>query len=156
MHAPRAYATATLLADGRVLVTGGAELFAGGTHTGSLASAELYDPKTGKFTSTGSMTDARTFHDVTMLADGRVLVTGGDADGWSYAGHYLASADIYDPKTGTFTATGPMANTLTSHTATLLPDGRVLVAGGFDGRDLDTSEIYDPRTGAFSLSGSGG
>ena len=156
MTGERVFHTATLLADRRVLVTGGAYRPATDT-TYSLASAELYDPKTGTFSPTGSMADLRTFHEATLLADGRVLVTGGDADGWTYSGSYLASAEIYDPKTGVFTSTGPMADTITSHTATLLPDGRVLVAGGFDGKaDLATTELYDPRTGTFSLSGPGG
>ena len=133
MATPRASHTATLLADGRVLITGGAKSTANGTGTTSLASAELYDPKTGTFTTTGSMTVARTFQEATLLADGRVLVTGGCADGWDYNDHFYAAAEIYDPKTGTFTATGSMADALVAQTATLLPDGRVLIAGGYDG-----------------------
>jgi len=156
MAGERVFHTATLLADRRVLVTGGAYRPATDT-TYSLASAELYDPKTGTFSPTGSMADLRTFHEATLLADSRVLVTGGDADGWTYSGSYLASAEIYDPKIGGFTSTGPMADAITSHTATLLPDGRVIVAGGFDGKaDVDSSELYDPTTGTFSVSGPGG
>ena len=138
--------TATRLADGRVLITGGTAT--GGT---SLASAEIFDPKTGTFTATGSMTAARTFQEATLLMDGRVLVSGGDPAGWSYDGPFLASAEIYDPLTATFSATGSMIATRTNHSATLLPDGRVLIAGGYDGRaDVDTAELYDPATGTFS------
>lgn len=145
MAAARNVHTATLLVDGRVLIAGGA--YSG--HT-SLASAEIYDPKTGTFTPTGSMAEARTFHAATRLADGRVLVTGGAFDGWDYGGPFYASAEIYDPKTGTFTATGPMGDTRVSHTATVLSDGRVLIAGGYDGRaDVDTAELYDPKTATF-------
>ena len=156
MATERASHTATMLADGRVLITGGAASTASDAGSLSQASAELYDPKTGTFSPTGSMSVARTFQEATLLADGRVLVTGGSADGWGYDGHYYAEAEIYDPKTGTFTATGPMADTLVSHTATLLPDGRVLIAGGYDGvTDLTTAELYDPKTGTFSLTSPG-
>jgi hypothetical protein len=139
--------TATRLADGRVLITGG-------TATGDarLTSAEIYDPTTGTFTTTGSMAAARTFQEATLLVDGRVLVSGGDPAGWIYDGPFLASAEIYDPKTGTFTATGSMADTLTNHSATLLPDGRVLIAGGYNGSaDVTAAELYDPTTGTFTL-----
>ena len=151
MADPRGNHTAILLADGRVLITGGT-----GDGTTSHASAELYDPKTGTFTATGSMA-ARTFHDATKLGDGRVLVTGGDPAGWLYDGPFLASADIYDPKTGTFTETGSMASRRTYHTATLLADGRVLVTAGYgDTGPLASAEIYDPKTGTFAPTGSGG
>jgi WD40 repeat protein len=144
--------TATRLPDGRVLITGGTAT--GGT---SLASAEIYDPKTGKFTATGSMTAARTFQEATLLLDGRVLVSGGDPAGWNYDGPFLASAEIYDPLTTRFAATGSMMDTLTNHTATLLPDGRVLIAGGYDGKaDVASAELYDPRSGTFTLIDLGG
>jgi Kelch motif len=103
------------------------------------------------------MAEARTFHAATRLANGRVLVTGGAPDGWIYNGPFQASAELYDPKTGTFTATGPMADTLASQTATLLPDGHVLIAGGYDGiADVTTAELYDPKTGTFSPTSPGG
>ncbi|MDH4335110.1 MAG: hypothetical protein OEW24_07625 [Chloroflexota bacterium] len=145
----RALHTATLLDDGRVLITGGFNNYdTGGT---SLASAELYDPKTGTFTATGSMADARTFHGAALLSDGRVLVTGGVHTGWDYYPPFLTSAEIYDPTTGAFTATGPMADGRVYHTATLVSDGRVLIAGGFDGSGVvATAELYDPQTGTFS------
>lgn len=156
MAAERVFHTATLLPDGRVLVTGGAYTPTKGLIY-SRDTAELYDPKTGKFSKAGPMSDERTLHQATLLPDGRVLVTGGSADGWTYPGIPLASADIFDPKTGTFTPTGSLADALFSHAATLLPGGRVLIAGGYNGKDdLDTSELYDPATRTFSRSGEGG
>ena len=148
--------TATLLADGRVLITGGSDQ---GSHT--VASAEIYDPKTGTFTPTGSMNTARGFHTATLLADGRVLIAGGDAAAWADAGPFLASAEIYDPKTGTFTPTGPMADGRGFHAATLLADGRVLATGGVTyggaaaagGISLASAELYDPKTGTFTATG---
>lgn len=144
----RASHTATLLADGRVLITGGTP--SGGI--ASLASTELYDPGTGKFTATGSMADERTFQEATRLTDGRVLVTGGDPAGWLYDGPFLASAEIYDPKRGSFVATGTLLDKLTNHTATPLPDGRVLIAGGYNGSaDVADAELFDVTAGTFSM-----
>jgi Galactose oxidase, central domain/Kelch motif len=157
MSTPREDHTATLLRDGRVLIIGGNDV---GSHT--TASAEIYDPRTGAFTPTGSMATARGFHTATLLADGRVLVTGGDAAAWDDSGPFLASAEIYDPKTGMFTTTGPMKTGRAHHAATLLADGRVLITGGTPGRaggngsgttSLTAAELFDPATGKFSLTG---
>jgi hypothetical protein len=140
--------TATLLADGRVLVAGG-----NSNESGILATAELYDPKTGKFSPTGSMAVARIDHTATLLPDGRVVVVGGIAD--VHGSKSLASAELYDPKTGTFSQTGSMSTNRVGHTATQLPDGRVLVAGGWDGSTaFPSAELYDPKTGTFSPTGS--
>ncbi len=146
--------TATLLSDGRVLVTGGK------AEPTELASAELYDQRTGTFSPTGSMATARERHTATLLADGRVLVTGGQGEPPAGDPTGLASAELYDPKTGTFSPTGPMTGRRVFHTATLLADGRVLVTGGLQtlavggGFPLASAELYDPKTGTFSPTGS--
>jgi hypothetical protein len=159
MTMPRSFHTATLLQDGRVLIAGGNNTVQSMNTDGSstpikqLDSAELYDPRTGKFTATGSMTTGRAFHTATLLADGRVLVAGGSPDGtyWSGPGSSLASAEIYDPNTGKFTATGSMATARSSANATPLPDGRVLIAGGkTDWQQLAAPELYHPKTGKFA------
>jgi hypothetical protein len=126
MVAERFDHTATMLANGLVLITG-AESFAGGlgaTPTGGFAGAELYDPETGTFAATGSMTVPRLLHTATRLLDGKVLVAGGEnVDG------VLTSAELYDPEVGTFAATGSMLARREQHTATLLADGNVLIVG---------------------------
>jgi len=124
MIADRAYHTATLLPDGRVLVVGG---FSGSTPNAS-ASAEFYDPRTGTWAPTGRMAEARAGHTATLLPDGKVLVTGGSISGGSY--NPTPSAELYDPGTGSWAATGSMSTARVYATATLLADGTVLVAGG--------------------------
>ena len=136
---------ATLLRDGRVLVVGGLN------GSGYLASAEIYDPKTGTFSPTGSMSVARERHTVTLLADGRVLVVGGSGPAMDVAEPVHASAEVYDARTGEFSPTGSMTTRRDDHTATLLEDGRILVAGG---NGLAAAEIYDPKTGTFGPTGS--
>jgi hypothetical protein len=147
--------TATLLSDGRVLIVGGT------TDMTLLASAELYDPATGKFSPTGSMALPRYGATATLLRDGRVLVAGGQDNLTALT--YLASAELYDPATGKFSPTGSMALPRYGATATLLLDGRVLIAGSLLFKEKlplkgnlkgDSAELYDPATGKFTMTGS--
>jgi len=140
--------TATLLRDGRVLIVGG-------QNDRSLASAEIFDPISGKFSTTGSMSASRENHTATLLADGRVLVAGGNGAG-SDDQVPVASAEIYDPTSATFSPTGSMKTARKRAGATLLADGRVLIAGGEDAQlnVISTAEVYDPRSGTFSSTGS--
>jgi hypothetical protein len=139
--------TATLLLDGRVLIVGGQS---GDTSHGS---AEIYDPTTGSFTPTGSMATPRAFHTATLLVDGRVLVAGGHSG--NFHSSALASTELYDPQTGLFSAVGNMGGAREEHTANLLPDGKVLVAGGYDSSfgALSSAETYDTVAQAFSPTG---
>ncbi|MCU1234982.1 MAG: Kelch repeat-containing protein [Candidatus Solibacter sp.] len=99
----------------------------------------------GTFTATGSMITRRVGHTATLLPNGKVLMAGGRENAFSNL--LLSSAELYDPATGTFTFTGSMNAPRAQHTATLLPDGRVLIAGG--SHDLG-AEIYDATTGTFA------
>jgi hypothetical protein len=162
----RAEHTATLLPDGTVLVAGGV---ADNREETVLASAELYDPMTGKWSATGSMTSPRSQHTATLLRNGKVLVTGGYCPGsttpqcisavpagaWDPDGA-VATAELYDPTTHKWTATGRMITARANHTATLLADGKVLVAGAEHGMPdaiLASSETYDPDTGKWTATG---
>ena len=152
MVTPRAGHTATLLPDGKVLVAGGDGLVEGV----STASAELYDPSTGAWTATGTMLTPRQDATATLLPDGKVLVAGGGRQATEFT--WLASAELYDPGTGAWTATGTMLTPRQGGTATLLRDGKVLVAGGDDGYGLmsASAELYDPSTGSWTATGTMG
>lgn len=153
--APRYHHTATRLLDGRVLVAGGhpdaSTMWADAT-----ASAELYDPETGTFTPTGSMTVGRCGHTATLLPDGKVLIVGGWTYWWYYGWVTLRSAELYDPATGSFRPVGTMHRGRMGHTATLLNSGKVLVIDGYfyDWGMSSDAEIYDPSTETFTFTGS--
>jgi hypothetical protein len=149
--------TATLMRDGKVLVAGGATAAQPGK---LLANAELYDPSTGRWTATGSMIHPRANHTATLLPDGKVLVAGGSKppylSGPEEPSMTLDSAEIYDPQRGTWTSTESMPVPRAFHTATLLSDGTVLVAGGGSDEYLasvSSAELYDPRTGRWTPAG---
>jgi hypothetical protein len=145
-------AAAAPLPGGAALVVGGLHPVAFGAELESLASAEVYDGATGSFEATDSMAVSRMDPTAAPLPDGRVLVAGGQI--WGGGGTPLASAEIYDPETGEFTATGSMAVTRFGAMSAPLPDGRILVAGGYGAGSLSSAEIYDPETGEFSPTGS--
>jgi hypothetical protein len=134
---------AVLLRDGRVLVVGGHE----GRHEAIAIrdSAELYDPATGRFEPAGTMTMPRHKHDAVLLADGRVLILGGDdaADEESFT-----SAEIFDPATGRFIPAGDMLEARYKFAGTSLPvsGDRVLISSG-----APNPEIYDATTGSFTV-----
>lgn len=144
--------TATLLSDGRVLVAGGTN--AANIGGGPLAEAVIYDPATDRWAAAGRLTNTRDRHTAVRLADGRVLVAGGMDDS-RRPGVLLASAELFDPATNTWTPTGDLAVARWYHAAALLGDGRVVVAGG--GAENwampALAEVYDPATGRWTAAG---
>jgi hypothetical protein len=134
---PRAEARSLLLRNGEVLLVGGTAV----EESKPVLTAELYNPSTGTFTAIGAthLSDAT---QMILLKDGRVLVVGN------------SGADLYDPSTNLFTTTGAMTVPRSKFGGALLPDGRVLIAGGQAGGSWGTrvtsTQIYDPKTGRFS------
>jgi hypothetical protein len=161
----RLAAAAAPLPDGRVLLVGGT--------TGipphgdrDLSSAEVFNPATNAFLLAGSMSVRRTWAVAAPLPDGRALVAGGVYDDGDPYGpgqaHFLSSAEVFDPSTNTFSSAGigSMSVPRSGAVAAPLPDGRVLVAGGFynDGTTrhfLSSAEVFDPATNTFSSAGIG-
>jgi hypothetical protein len=147
MIVQRSAPAVVLLANGKVLVMGG---YSNQINYPAIQSAELFDPATGIFTSTGNMTEARSGPNAVVLANGKVLVAGGNA-----GSSYLQSAELYDPIAGTFASTGLMNVPRASATATLLRDGNVLVAGGqnYGGGSyprLSSGSIYNTASGSWT------
>lgn len=136
---------AVLLRSGKVLIAGGWIGY------GVTDEAELYDPATGKFAEIAHMTAKRGRPEATLLKDGNVLITGG-ADG-SGAGTNIVSAEVFDARSLKFRSTGAMHYPRIAHTATLLSDGRVLIAGGRGSEVNASAEIYDPQSGTFHQTG---
>lgn len=131
----------TLLANGKVLVTGGRS----GSLSFARGGAELFDPATNNWTTVNPMNFARQAHSATLLSNGKVLVAGGinrvDRPG---------AAELYDPITGQWTLTGSLRRPRNGHAAALLPNGSVLIAAGFAGESERTAEIYNPATGTWN------
>jgi hypothetical protein len=146
MHVARTGHTATLLKDGKVLIVGGGDV-----------TAELFDPASGTFSFTGAPMMGRLGATATLLSDGRVLIAGGLGLTAGPDGHLplLNTAEVFDPTTGTFSPTGTMVQARQQHIATLLSDGRVLIAGGYFDYICFTAsaELFDPVTGTFSPTG---
>ena len=147
LHHSRYYHSAALLADGRVLVTGGED-------GGYVALSELYDPATGQWTNTGNLNATRSGATATHLPDGRVLLAGG----YRFEGQFvpIAIAELYDGTTGQWSTTGSLNTGRYWHSATLLPGGQVLVAGGapLDGDPIASAELHDPESGVWRTTGS--
>jgi N-acetylneuraminic acid mutarotase len=149
--------TATLLKTGEVLVAGGSAYEIHCYNT-----AELYDPSTGTWTATGNMTQARCLHSATLLPNGNVLVAGGvgslyDSNTVSDT-NTVTSAEIYNPNTHTFTATGSLNIARADAATTLLADGQVLTVGGYNKTGQSTTptyltsvELYNPTSGQWSV-----
>lgn len=144
MNQPRAYHTATLLLNGKVLVSGGGNA----SGNSSFSSAEIYDPTDDTWTVTGSLANARANHTATLLPSGKVLVAGGTSNGV-----ILSSAELYDPATGQWLPTAPMNRGRSYQTATLLASGKVLVAEGLTDDRVASAELYDPVAGTWSMTG---
>ena len=141
---------AALLQNGMVLVAGG--YLAGGPGDDYLASAEVYDPSTETWSSTGSLNTPRGYHTLTTLANGTVLVSGGEGNAFPFK---LNTAEIYNPATWLWSTTGTFNTARGHHTATLLSTGQVLVVGGITNSAVSNSaELYEPATGTWSVTAS--
>jgi hypothetical protein len=145
MKYARSQHRATMLFDGRILITGGLD-----SSGNPIASAEIYNPATGTFSETkgGPMATARYAHRMSTVSDGKILITGGFGAG----GAALATCELFDPDPAseTFSPAISLGHVRGNHSATELPTGEVLIAGGNDGSGvLDSTELYDPDTNTF-------
>ena len=149
MNIARRSATATLLPNGKVLIAGGADI-----NGDAFAGTELYDPASNSFATSGTatMNVARYRATATLLSNNKVLIAGGEDSN----GAALGSTELYDPITNSFAASGTATMNIArgTATATLLPNGKVLIAGGFGAiGDLASTELYDPASNSFATSG---
>jgi N-acetylneuraminic acid mutarotase len=148
LNTARYWHTATLLTNGTVLVAGGSQ-----NDDAAFSSCEIYTPTKGIWTNTGSLNTGRQWHTATLLTNGQVLVAGGYT-GNNPDGTSLSSAELYNPATGTWTNTGSLNIARYYHQAVLLPNGKVLVAGGIGNSGFPSSEeIYDPVSKTWALTG---
>jgi hypothetical protein len=156
MSVGRTGLTATLLANGRVLVVGGSDY-----QIRCYATAELYNPATGQWTLTGSMSQPRCLHSATLLSNGDVLVSGGVNSLYDFSRPTVSGAEIYNPNTGTWTPTGSLNTSRADAATSLLQNGQVLSAGGYNNTGnnnpntyLSSAELYDPSTGQWNSTAS--
>jgi N-acetylneuraminic acid mutarotase len=149
LHGSYCKHTATRLPNGKVLIAGGLCTFGNASNT-----AELYDADSNTWSQAAPLLGMRLWHTATSLQDGRVLVVGGSDGMWAPAQN-LASAEIFDPAINNWSPAASMAAKRTRHTATLLPNGKVLVAGGESTAGFTaTAELYDPVANTWSPAGS--
>jgi hypothetical protein len=154
LKAARSGHAAAILADGRLLLTGGEDAF-----QNVISSAEIYDPATGVFSLTGPLVQARHGHTATLLADGNLLIVGGysDSTGAQNGNNLVSTAEIYNPVSGAFSLTSSPNVARAYHTATLLPNGDVLIAGGVTAAQSQSPtssvEVYDPVAQTFTQAG---
>ena len=154
MGSPRFEQTATALPDGRVLMTGG--LGPAGDRIGPLSTTELYDPPVNAFVRSTDLKEARTNHSAAVLSDGSVLVVGGA--GGMNGDISVSSTEVFDPRQGTWTSAGALAESRAGHSAIALADGRVLVTGGESvargaRRSLASAEVFDAGARAWRSAG---
>src|SRR5207248_1020132 len=149
LNTGRRFHTATLLPKGMVVAGGGED-----SNSNPSASGELYDPASETWSVTGSLNTAREQHTATLLTNGMVLVAGGEDS--SFLPSASADAELYDAASGSWTTTGSLNTVRAVHTATLLPNGKVRIAGGFDSsfNALASEELYDPASGTWTTTGS--
>jgi N-acetylneuraminic acid mutarotase len=157
MHVPRTEYTTTVLTNGRILVVGGGVAVGEEEQPPPItATAEIYNPTTRQWTLTGSMHFGRLDHSAVRLRDGRVLVAGGGAV-VNGVPRYVATAEIYHPRTGRWTMTGSMTrpHSEAEWASVLLPNGKVLVPAGFTDFDQPGkgSDVFNPATGTWSDAG---
>jgi len=151
MRTGRAEFVAALLPTGKVLVAGGCTSYDANGCLAVTAAAELYNPTTGTWSSTGAMRAARMAMTATVLTTGKALIAGGQ----TAASDALGSSELYNPGTGAFSQTGKLITARSGHSATLLKTGMVLMAGGENVNGISTAkaELYNPATGTYSATG---
>jgi len=152
MRTGRAEFVAVLLPSKKVLVAGGCTSYNVNGCVAVTTAAELYNPATGTWTSTGAMRAGRMAMTGTVLLNGKALIAGGQ----TAASDALGSSELYNPVTGTFTLAGRLITPRSGHTATLLTNGLVLMAGGenVSGVSISKAELYNPATGTYGATGS--